>query len=362
MTIDTILCSSSGSQTFFLQDLINCDGPACEGQWIPDPGNTGITFDPCRNAVTAGASPGCGTFVLESDGTGPNNQCGAFRITVNIELAGNPALTLSPDPSVPAEICETEVPPAMSVSLDTSPYNTITYQWQSSANSLVGWANIAGATGSTYTPTTGINDTTFYRVLLNFGTSCSGGTCDDTSIYITVNTLPCPMSLGDTVWYDLNVDGIQDGGLEVGIDGVELALFADNGGGFAPANDRDGVPVANTFTAGGGAYTFENLAPGDYQVRIVPTNWDPGQPFGTGGLYEGAFGTTGQGGDDGNNTDDNGDNDFVVAPPAGISSGTINLALRDEDTRFPTSDAFRDGTVDFGIALVISFSFQAARA
>ena len=77
-------------------------------------------------------------------------------------------------------------------------------------------------------------------------------------------------SLGDFVWSDLNLDGIQDAG-EPGIDGVTIQLYRP---GFGP----DGIPntpddtavVSTTVTAGGGLYNFNNLTPGNYYIVFVP--------------------------------------------------------------------------------------------
>src|SRR4029079_4899901 len=46
---------------------------------------------------------------------------------------------------------------------------TISYQWQSSADGSTGWANATGggATTSTYTPSSAVAGTTYYRVLVN---------------------------------------------------------------------------------------------------------------------------------------------------------------------------------------------------
>jgi fimbrial isopeptide formation D2 family protein/uncharacterized repeat protein (TIGR01451 family) len=65
-------------------------------------------------------------------------------------------------------------------------------------------------------------------------------------------------SLGDTVWEDMNGDGIQDPG-ELGIDGVTVNLF-----------DSDENLVATTVTAGGGIYDFSDLTPGNYYVTVTP--------------------------------------------------------------------------------------------
>jgi hypothetical protein len=45
----------------------------------------------------------------------------------------------------------------------------ITYQWQQSADGSTGWANSTGtgATTDTYTPSSAVAGTTYYRVLIN---------------------------------------------------------------------------------------------------------------------------------------------------------------------------------------------------
>jgi len=86
IVVDTSLCSASVNDVLFLQEIINCDGVICEGLWSEGVGNTGLNYDPCDNSVTITSTNACGTFTLDSDGTGSNPQCGAFVITVNISV------------------------------------------------------------------------------------------------------------------------------------------------------------------------------------------------------------------------------------------------------------------------------------
>src|SRR6185436_16257953 len=53
---------------------------------------------------------------------------------------------------------------------------TISYQWQSSADGSTGWTNATGlgSTTSTYTPSSAVAGTTYYRVLVN----ASNNGCD----------------------------------------------------------------------------------------------------------------------------------------------------------------------------------------
>ncbi len=76
-------------------------------------------------------------------------------------------------------------------------------------------------------------------------------------------------AIGDFVWEDINGDGLQDGELTNGIDGVTINLLDGLG---APALDTDNNLVPAQVTAGGGDYLFGNLAPGAYIVQFsLPT-------------------------------------------------------------------------------------------
>ena len=63
-------------------------------------------------------------------------------------------------------------------------------------------------------------------------------------------------SIGNFVWNDANANGIQELG-EPGIDGVRVVL-----------RDGSGTVIATEFTANGGQYLFDGLAPGDYSVEV----------------------------------------------------------------------------------------------
>jgi hypothetical protein len=70
---------------------------------------------------------------------------------------------------------------------------------------------------------------------------------------------PAPASIGNYVWHDENANGIQDTG-ELGIDGATVELYSGN----------SNIPLAGTFTIGGGFYLFDGLSPGDYHVKVTP--------------------------------------------------------------------------------------------
>ena len=86
-------------------------------------------------------------------------------------------------------------------------------------------------------------------------TTLSSGETDHTwdgGIYIA------PASIGNFVWDDLNLNGIQDGG-ELGISGVSVQLY-----------DSDDTLIASMNTDTNGFYGFTNLPPGDYYLHVNP--------------------------------------------------------------------------------------------
>jgi hypothetical protein len=79
-----------------------------------------------------------------------------------------------------------------------------------------------------------------------------------------------PISLGDYVWRDDNLDGLQDSG-EPPLDNVTVTLrHAGPDGLFDTVDDRTTL----TSTAADGSYSFTNLAPGNVRVIIAkPTGY-----------------------------------------------------------------------------------------
>jgi len=78
---------------------------------------------------------------------------------------------------------------------------------------------------------------------------------------------PCDSgSIGDLVWHDLDFDGIQDEG-EPGLEAIRLVLRSlEDGEGFEQ----------EVFTGPGGAYRFEDVLPGLYEVEVDESTLPPG--------------------------------------------------------------------------------------
>ncbi|MCE9614645.1 MAG: hypothetical protein K8T26_10245 [Lentisphaerae bacterium] len=83
-------------------------------------------------------------------------------------------------------------------------------------------------------------------------------------------------AIGDTIWRDLDGNGLQSGAGESGISNVTVTLLADFNG------DGTFVQVATTSSDGSGLYRFANLPDGSYRVQVSTTDPDlPDDAFGT---------------------------------------------------------------------------------
>ena len=125
----------------------------------------------------------------------------------------------------------------------------------------------AGEQISTSTVLTGGNDSIDFPVpvgavfgagsALRLRVSTAGGlTPHGSAVDGEVEDYTLSASIGDYVWLDIDNDGIQDG-TEGGFNNVTVELY-----------DSSDTLVDSTVTAGGGAYLFTGLPPGDYYVKF----------------------------------------------------------------------------------------------
>lgn len=167
-------------------------------------------------------------------------------------------------------------------------------------------------------------------------------------------------SLGNRVWYDTNNDGVINGS-EVGINNISVSLFADaNADGVI---DTPATAVATTTTAASGSfngyYRFDNIAAGNYIVRVNPS------AFADVGTLVGYRNTTGSNGTDldsdainnGENGIDRNTNALQNTTTGGVQSGTIVLGAGASEPVGETDvaasgqgaiDNLANMTVDFG--------------
>ena len=78
-----------------------------------------------------------------------------------------------------------------------------------------------------------------------------------------------PASIGDSVWNDVNANGIQDAN-ESAVQNVSVTLL--KGDCTSRATDRVGVDIAPVLTDVNGVYSFNNLQPNDYCVGFTVPN------------------------------------------------------------------------------------------
>ncbi|HEX2960826.1 MAG TPA: SdrD B-like domain-containing protein [Ignavibacteriales bacterium] len=75
--------------------------------------------------------------------------------------------------------------------------------------------------------------------------------------FLTCPTFPKPVSIGDKVWLDSDMDGVQ-GLTEEGLEDVTVQLY-----------NCTGALISETTTDLNGNYYFKNLNPGDYKIKFV---------------------------------------------------------------------------------------------
>ncbi|MCP5097086.1 MAG: hypothetical protein GY943_16175, partial [Chloroflexi bacterium] len=156
-----------------------------------------------------------------------------------------------------------------------------------------------------------------------------------------------PVSIGSFIWEDIDYDGAQDGG-ELGIPGITVTLWVDNGSGFVPATDVNGTAVLTQTTLVDGQYFFDNLPPGDYRIQVTPPAKFVPTPVQTTADNDG--------------TED--DSNIATEPVTGTyETGTFTLTVDGESTETGTFDgddqddtADNDGdmTVDIGFVQPVS--------
>jgi hypothetical protein len=137
------------------------------------------------------------------------------------------------------------------------------------------------------------------------------------------------VSLGNSVWWDMNDNGKKDSGEPVA-GGFQVNLYQDNNeDGIADA----GFTTLTTITNGSGLYSFSNLAPGKYFVML-----NAGLGHNKSTIY---------GGDPDNNIDT--DNNGYIQTGVNIFSQTITLAPGTEADGTGATNTNINNTCDFGM-------------
>jgi len=172
-------------------------------------------------------------------------------------------------------------------------------------DSLQNWAEIAdfgdGLADIDSTPNSDPDDDPFGQ---DNATDNQNGDEDDQDP-ATVSVMELPVRVGDYVWYDLDADGVQDTD-ETGVQGVRVLLFETG----------TTISIGETFTDADGRYLFDDLPPGDYQVRF---------DFST--LPENYFVSPANQGDDALDSDASVDSEGFSGPTGDLPGGSEDLTL-----------------------------------
>ncbi len=209
-----------------------------------------------KTVVASVDASGVVTAVYTIEVSNSGGASGSYDVTDTITVPAGVTATLTSGPSYGGEADGTD---------GTQP-GTFTI---SGGTIVTGESLASGETESwTYTltydadvtavPDGGCDTTTPDVITVDNSASIDGGV---TSSDVCVNVpTPAEAFLGDTVWHDLNGDGIQDP-TETGIEGILVNLL-----------DTAGVIVNTVATDANGDYQFTGITPGDYVVEFVPTD------------------------------------------------------------------------------------------
>lgn len=241
-SIDIVQCNQPMGDPISLNEILPCDGGTiCEAQWTPVDGFAAAVYNDCNQTIMAGTATGCYSFERSSDGTGANNQCGAFYQRFTVSIANIESGLAAGGEQV---ICEDEEPAPVTATAATAAGGGLTYQWYSSIETdSTGYMIINGATELSYSPSAAslVSDTTYFRIISDV-TTCNGMCRDTSNAVFVVVVAPTPvLEAGDAatickgVNYDLRSNnasiGIEDGLL--GTDGTSVfgATWTSSGNG-----------------------------------------------------------------------------------------------------------------------------------
>ncbi|MEK7255972.1 MAG: hypothetical protein AAB316_14570, partial [Bacteroidota bacterium] len=167
------ISSSGGSGTLSYQWQSNTI--SCMGVFSNISNATSNTYDPPAGLNLTTHYRRVTTSVF--NGTTCSDESDCATVSIN---SVNPG-TISADQT----ICPGGDPGALSISGSTGS-GSLSYQWQSNTTSCMGvFANISNATGQSYDPPAGLNQTTYYRRVTT--SNLNGTTCSDESDCATVS-------------------------------------------------------------------------------------------------------------------------------------------------------------------------------
>lgn len=312
INVNQSVCSDGSGEKFYLNEIFSCgEGVVCEGEWNIQTANTNQSFDDCDFSITVNGS-GCGTYVLQkTTGAGSGQRCGAFTVTVEIctEVPGSSIATArgtctGANLNDNATISLSNVVNADQANISTGAvYTGPNYNGAGAVNTTSGSGTFVGL----------MHDTQYTVRIFNGADDCF---MDE---IITTPAFECLLSLGNRVFYDEDINGIQNG-METGIDGVTLQLLNGNGIVYDSDPNVAGIQSLTVTTAAGGYYRFDDLPAGDYIVEVAAGD------FTSGGILQNYSSTDGSAQEENpNNNIDTNDNGLDMTVAGAVRSGIISL-------------------------------------
>ncbi len=298
--------TASGSSSAYTYSVSSGSLPA----WATLNASTGVISG--TPTTTAGAS-----FTLQATDALGCTGTQAYTITTVC-----PTITLNPA-SLSTGTLGLSYNQTLSATGGTAPYSS----WTVASGTLPAGLTLNTSTGVLSGIPTATGSSTFTLRTTDFR-GCQG----NRSYTVIIKGL----TLGNLIWQDNDNDGIRDVG-EPGVAGAQVTLMSpgsDNAiGGTGTAAD---VQVGAVFTTSStGLYSFSDLVPGIYFVRVVPPaafTHTSGTPVTTD-----------------NNVDNNNDGSQPGGPGTPLFSPLVTLAAGTESTTDEDTDADTNLTLDFGL-------------
>ncbi len=292
-TIDYTNTSTVAAQNVVITDALPTGMDYFAGCYPPGCAVVGSTLTWTVGTVAPGAS-GSVSFqvaptIAAGSGTITNTANAAYRGSV----AGiNYTATASADVTLALQLADLSITKS-GTPANPAPGGTLTYTITVSnagpaALSAINVTDLfpTGVTGVTFTPSAGVYDPTTgdwtglslasggsvtLTILADVSDTASGALTNSAYVFsseaedpdlsnnqassTSTVTTAATYSIGDWVWEDLNMNGIQDAG-EPGVSGAQVRLYSSG----------NNILVGSAITPASGAYSFANVSPGTYYL------------------------------------------------------------------------------------------------
>ena len=320
MAITPATLSAATLGTAYTSGTITVSGGTASYAWALTSGTlpTGLTL----NTVTSSTASITGT---------PSGAAGSFNITLQATDALGCKITKAYTIAVSCPPV-TLTPATLPIAWRAQPYSQTLLA--TGATGTVTWSvSPALPTGLTLNTATGVISGSTTAAVGSYPVTVTATDSNNCVSTISYTILVKRMMIGNLVWDDCNNNGIKDAS-ESGLAGAVVTLYAS--GADNTVNTADDVVVGSSFTTvAGGAYSFTDLAPAKYFVKVVPpAGWrvPGGTPVTLDNQVDG----------DNNGSQPAGPNTALYSPIVTLADGTESIT--DGDT-----DANTELTVDIGL-------------